>query len=68
MTKSQMRVEVEELLNDKSITIRELSEATGVGESVIKKLKSGRQTIDKTYFESVEKLFEYKMIREKGNE
>jgi DNA-binding Xre family transcriptional regulator len=59
-----MRKEVEELLNDKSITIRELSEGSGVGESVIKKLKSGRQTIDKTYFESVEKLYDYKIKKE----
>lgn len=63
-----MRKEVETLLNDKNITIRELSEGSGVGESVIKKLKAGRQTIDKTYFESIEKLYKYKIKITEENE
>lgn len=62
MIKSEMKIIVEELissLKESSLTIRELSEKTGVSENVIKKLSNKSRTIDKTLFENVEKLYFY---------
>lgn len=55
---STMKKIVEKLL-ESDITSAELSRKTGVSESKIRKIRLGYRTLDKTIFESVEKLYEY---------
>lgn len=59
MTQSEMKKIVLSLLNELPETIKEISDSTGVNESILKKLTSGRQTVDKTNFASIEKLYFY---------
>ena len=57
MTQSEMKKIVLSLLNELPETIKEISDSTGVNESILKKLTPGRQTVDKTNFASIEKLY-----------
>ena len=47
------------LLLESEITLKEISVATGVSESILKKLSSGEQSISNAKYETVERLYNY---------
>lgn len=47
------------LLLESEITLKEISVATGISESILKKLSSGEQSISNAKYETVERLYNY---------
>lgn len=59
MNKSEMRVIVEVFLETTNQQLKTISEESGVTLSILKKINTGRQSIDSTNFTTVEKLYLY---------
>lgn len=59
MTKSEMRIVVEQFLEASDKQLKEIAEETGATLSILKKINTGRQTIDSTNFATIEKLYLY---------
>lgn len=72
MPQSEMREEVEKLLNQLrnkrlGVTIEQLAKQSDVPINVIKKLSNKSRTVDKTLFESIEKLYLYSKEKTKND-
>lgn len=59
MNKSEMRVIVEVFLETTNQQLKTISEESGVTLSILKKINTGRQSIDSTNFSTIEKLYFY---------